>query len=397
MPHYSFDTGSTPNSEGVSLTIEDVLLNAPIHSLKRRGSTKRFVEKSRGILIVLSLVLAFAGSALGLLLSSSFEEAQEGLVEPWSGETAEGGGIAKKKTPVLDTVALRGELEAVVRQHQGTYGVVVLDPDSQTKISFRGEEQFMAASIGKLPVLATLYRAAAQEELDLEEEIPVLPEDIRDYGDGEIPEVPTDELLTLRESAFRMINHSDNVAWSMLDRRLGAERIREELAEMGIEDSWYSDGLYGYYTTPEDVLILVEKISDPLFTSEELSAEMLNDMTDTNLEDRIPGKLPLEVRVAHKTGTYEDNFGDAGVMFYEDPRGVVKRYYLVVLAKGAGEDEVRDAIQSISQVVYEALTGNRVDPQWSRVTLYSSALEDEIVDLEVPQDGTTEPYFTEDG
>jgi beta-lactamase class A len=347
-------------------------------------------------LIGLSLVLAFAGSALVLLLSGSLEGEQEGL-DQWPDDMVERGVVGQKAAPVLDPVALHDELEDVAQGHEGIYGVALLDPDSGTKISLRGEEQFMAASIGKLPVLATLYRAAAQGELDLEEEIPVLPEDIRDYGDGEIPDVPAGELLTLRESAFRMINHSDNVAWSMLDRRLAADRIREELAEMGIEDSWYSDDLYGYYTTPEDVLVLVEKISDPLFTSEDLSAEMLNDMTDTNLEDRIPEKLPIEVRVAHKTGTYEDNFGDAGVMFYEDPRGVAKRYYLVVLAKGAGEDEVRDAIQSISQVVYEALTGNRVDPAWSRVSPYSSALENEIVEQDGAQDGTTEPYFTEDG
>jgi len=79
-------------------------------------------------------------------------------------------------------------------------------------------------------------------------------------------------------------------------------------------------------------------------------------------------------------------------VFYDDQRGVVKRYYLVVLAKGAGEDEVRDAIQSISLVIYEVLTGNRVDPGWSRGNLYSSVIEDEIID----QDGTREPFFAED-
>jgi beta-lactamase class A len=340
-------------------------------------------------LIGLSLVLAFAGSALALLLSGSLDEAQEGGLEQWPDETVERGAVAQKEAPVLDPVTLRDGLEEVTWGHGGIYGVAVLDPDSGTKISLGGDEQFMAASIGKLPVLAALYRVAAQGELDLQEEIPVLPEDLRDYGDGEIPDFPEEDLLSLRESAYRMINHSDNVAWSMVDRRLGAERIRSELEEMGIRSSWYSDDLYGYFTTPNDVLVLLERISDPRFTSEEFSAEMLNAMTETHLEDRIPEKLPLEVRVAHKTGTYEDNFGDAGVVFYEDPRGIVKHYYLVVLAKGAGEEEARDAIQGISVAVYEALTGYRIDPGWSRGKLYSSVLEEEILD----QEGTMEPYL----
>lgn len=333
-------------------------------------------------------MLAFVGSVVSLLLSGSLEEAQEGL-EPWPDETAKGEVVAEKEAPVPDTVALQDEIEKVAREHEGTYGVAVLAPDSGTEVSLGADEQFMAASIGKLPVLATLYRAAAQGELDLQEEIPVLPEDMRDYGDGEILDFPEDYFLTLRESAYRMINHSDNVAWSMLDRRLGAERVRNELEGMGIRSSWYSDDLYGYFTTPDDVMVLVEKISDPRFTSEEFAAEMLNAMTDTHLEDRIPEKLPLEVRVAHKTGTYEDNFGDAGVVIYEDSRGLVKHYYLVVLAKGTGEYEARDAIQSISLAVYEALTGNRADPGWSRGNLYSSVLEDEVFD----QQEMREPYL----
>jgi len=380
----------------VFVRIEAAVQKRPLDRLKRKGGRKRFLEGRRRFLIGLSLVLAFAGSALALLLSGSLEEAEEGL-ERWPEEAVERGVVARKEAPVPDTVALRGEIEEVVRGHEGIYGVAVLDPDSGTEISLRGDEQFMAASIGKLPVLATLYRAAAQGEMDLQEEIPILPEDIRDYGDGKIPDFLAEEYLSLRESAYRMINHSDNVAWSMLDRRLGAERIRNELGEIGTEHSWYSDDLYGYYTTPQDLVFLLEKISDPQFTSGELSSEMLNDMTDTHLEDRIPERLPLEVRVAHKTGTYEDNLGDVGVVFYEDWRGVVKHYYLVVLAIGAGEDEARDAIQNISQVVYEALTGNRVYPEWSRGNLYSSLLEDGLLDQEEIQDGTTEPYFIEEG
>jgi beta-lactamase class A len=335
-------------------------------------------------LIGLSLMLAFAASALVLLLSGSLEGEQEGLDQWPDDDMVERGVVGQKAAPVLDPVALHDGLEDVAQGHEGIYGVALLDPDSGTKISLRGEEQFMAASIGKLPVFATLYRLGAQGELDLQEEIPVLPEDIRDYGEGVIPDPPEDDFLTLRESSYRMVNHSDNVAWSMLDRRLGAQRIRSELEEMGIGNSWYSDDLSGYYTTPNDMLLLLEKISDPQFTSEEFSAEMLNAMTETHLEDRIPEKLPLGVRVAHKTGTYGENFGDAGIVFYEDSRGVMKHYYLVVLVKecATGESEAREAIQSISRATYEALTGTEVDPSWSRGEYFSSLGEEETLDQE---------------
>jgi beta-lactamase class A len=358
--------------------------------LKRKDGRKQLVEGPRRILIGLSLVLAFAGSVLVLLLGGSLEGEQEGL-DQWPDDMVERGVVAQKAAPVLDPVALHEGLEDVAQGHEGIYGIAVLDPDSGTKVSLRGDEQFMAASIGKLPVFATLYRAGAQGDLDLQEEIPVLSEDIRDYGDGVIPDLPEDDFLTLRESAYRMVNHSDNVAWAMLDRRLGAQRIRSELQEMGIRNSWYSDDLSGYYTTPNDMLLLLEKISAPQFTSEEFSAEMLNAMTETHLEDRIPEKLPLGVRVAHKTGSYGENLGDAGIVFYEDSRGIMKHYYLVVLAKECttGESEARDAIQSISRATYEALTGTEVEPSWSRGEFSSSLREEETFD----QERTMESYL----
>jgi len=231
--------------------------------------------------------------------------------------------------------------------------------------------------------------------LGLEEEISVLPEDIETYGVDDLQYFPADLYLSLRDLAYRLVNYSDNAAWVTLDRRLGEEKIRSELEGMGIENSRYYGYLSGYYTTPDDVLLLLERISDPQFTSQELSAEMLDAMTETTLEDRIPEKLPRDVRVAHKTGSYDDHFGDAGVVFYKDGQGVERRYYLAVLAKDTNEDGARDAIQSISLVVYEALTGTKVDRGWSRgdQDLRESGVDDQAGWV----DNTEEPAHLEGG
>jgi len=276
--------------------------------------------------------------------------------EPTPSETALG----------FDAEALRDRIEEIIEGRWGAYGVAVLEPVSGTRVSLRGDEEFVGASIGKLPVFAALYRAGALGELNLGEEIPLRSEDIQGYGSGGLNGFPVGYSLSLSEIAYRLVNHSDNTAWAMLDRRLGPEKVSAELEDMGIKNSRYTDYRSGYFTTPNDVLLLLEKISDPQFTSEELSREMLDAMTETSLEDRIPEKLPPNVRVAHKTGSYDENFGDAGVVFYEDGRGIERHYYLVVLAKGASETEARDVIQNVSLAVYEALAGVAVDPGWSR-------------------------------
>jgi beta-lactamase class A len=159
--------------------------------------------------------------------------------------------------------------------------------------------------------------------------------------------------VTLRRCAYLMINESDNTAWEMLHRYLGWDNIEAETNAIGARSTGYWDP---NTTTPNDVMLMLRKISAPSFTTEEMSSEMLAAMTDTVNEDRIPEPLPEDVRVAHKFGSYGDSFGDAGVVFYETPDGAEKRYFLVVLSEGAGEAEARETMREVSLATYEAFT-----------------------------------------
>ena len=105
-------------------------------------------------------------------------------------------------------------------------------------------------------------------------------------------------------------------------------------------------------TTASDVLVMLEKVADPSYTSPELSAEMLDFMTNTSFEDRLPQPLPEGARVAHKIGSYGDTFSDAGLVFTE---GSQDAYYIVVIVGDTTEGTARSAIQSMSLAAYESL------------------------------------------
>jgi hypothetical protein len=111
-----------------------------------------------------------------------------------------------------------------------------------------------------------------------------------------------------------MITESDNTAWVMLNRYLGRYNIEAELYSIGARSTAY---LVPNTTTASDVLVMLEKVADPSYTSLELSAEMLDIMTNTSFEDRLPQPLPEGARVAHKIGSYGDTFSDAGLVFTE--------------------------------------------------------------------------------
>ena len=142
----------------------------------------------------------------------------------------------------------------------------------------------------------------------------------------------------------------------MLDRYLGRDYIRAELYRVGARSTQY---WIPNTPTPNDVLLMLKKISDPSYTPPGLSKEMLDIMTDTSFEDRLPQPLPKGTRVAHKIGSYGSTFGDAGLVFPEGSSDARDAYFMVVIASDTGESTARAAMQEMSLVTYRSLSEGR--------------------------------------
>jgi beta-lactamase class A len=251
---------------------------------------------------------------------------------------------------------LDSELLKISESHAGTYGVVVFDPYSGEAASLNADRRFVAASLSKLYALLTLYREASQGELSLDDKITMHSSDVWGYGTGVLAKYPSKYpvpyTMTLRECARFMIKESDNTAELMLNRHLGEKRIEAELHRLGADSTRYWSPINT--TTPNDIMLVLKKIGDPSYTSPDLSAEMLELMTDTSFEERLPRPLPEETRVAHKIGSYESTFSDAGIVF-PGGSGSGQEYYIVVFSEGDAQGEAIGTIQDISLAAYQAL------------------------------------------
>src|SRR5918994_4264885 len=231
---------------------------------------------------------------------------------------------------------LHSKLLGVSQSHAGTHGVMVFDPYSGKTVSLNADRRFVAASLSKLYALLTLYRAVSQGEMSLDDEITMHSSDVWAYGTGVLSKYPSKYpvgyTMTLRECAKFMVRASDNTAELMLNRYLEEERIEAELHRIGAYSTRYWHPINT--TTPHDILLVLKKIADPSYTSPRLSADMLELMTNTAFEDRLPQPLPEETRVAHKIGSYESTFSDAGIVFPEENGNVGQEYYIVVFSEG---------------------------------------------------------------
>jgi beta-lactamase class A len=248
---------------------------------------------------------------------------------------------------------LRKELQRIAQAYPATYGVVIFDPSSKETLAMGADQTFDAASLGKLPSLMALYRAAATGQVDLDDKISMQYSDVQAYGTGVLYTYPIGYTMTLRECAEYLIKKSDNTAWKMLNRYLGTDYIRAELYRAGAHSTEY---WIPNTTTPNDVLLMLEKISDPSYTTPALSAEMLDLMQNTDFEDRLPQPLPEGTRVSHKIGYYGSTFADAGVIFPQGAKDTKDAYFIVVMASETGWGTSRAATQEMSLATYRTLS-----------------------------------------
>jgi beta-lactamase class A len=268
-------------------------------------------------------------------------------------EVAKGATRVEMELTEEKTESLRSELGQIAQAYPATYGVVVLDPSSGERVAMDADRRFLAASLNKLPVLMTLYRAAASGVVDLDDKISMQPSDVQAYGSGVLYTYPVGHTMTLRECARFLIKESDNTAWKMLDRYLGRDYIRAELYRVGARSTEY---WFPNTTTPDDVLLVLEKISDPSYTTPHLSAEMLDVMTNTSFEERLPQPLPEGTLVSHKIGYYGTTFADVGIVFPEGARDARDAYLMVVMASDTSESASRVATQEMSLATYRILS-----------------------------------------
>jgi beta-lactamase class A len=293
-----------------------------------------------------------------VVVAGIFLRGDEGQAETARVATVDMPATAQAPEPPMDPARVRalGELderlEDISRAHAGVHGAVVFDPRSGETASLNADRRFVAASLSKLYALLTLYRAAAEGEVDLDDEITMRASDVWAEGTGVLYAQPVGTTMTLRECATFLIEESDNTAEVMLNRYLGEEEIEAELRRVGARSTSY---WMPNTTTPNDVLLVLKAISDPSHTSPELSAEMLEIMTGTSFEDRLPGPLPEGARVAHKIGSWETTFSDAGIVFPEGTSGVDQRYHVVVFSEGVTESAAREMIRDVSLEAYHAL------------------------------------------
>jgi len=264
---------------------------------------------------------------------------------------------------------VRAGIEEAIGQCPATVGLVIKHLESGEALAWRPDERFPAASIIKIPILVEALRQAETGRLQLDERIPIRPQD-KVGGFGILKELGSLEALSLLDLLTLMIIISDNTAANLCIERVGIAAVNAAAASLGLTGTVLQRRMMDMaarkrgldnFTTPADTARLLELLATERLLTPGGSRQALEILARQQVNDRLPLLLPAGVQVAHKTGELSGIRHDVGIVGNGKDRVVIAALTKgceTPLGKGLSGGEASACIARISRMVYDAVVGS---------------------------------------
>lgn len=213
-------------------------------------------------------------------------------------------------------------LQSVLGGASGQYGIYVYRLGDQLGYGIAADKVFPAVSTMKVPIMVATYRKVEAGEIKLE--------DVEDM--------------------LQAIGHvSDNTAPVTLSDMVGRDFVRQTISDLGMDHSDFDENT----TTAYDLAQMWKNLYEGKLIGVDSRRQLWEFLTDSIFEQRIPAGVPEGVRVIHKVGTDLDVWADSGIVMADRP------FVLVILNSGVNQEEAKQVVPQLVQIIYQAETAAR--------------------------------------
>ncbi len=241
----------------------------------------------------------------------------------------------------------------------GCFSIILKDLTKNEVLYARDlDRQLPSASTIKVLIMVEAFRRMLKGCLDMKEKLRVKKEDKVSFSlitEMKEEEYAIGDLITL------MMTISDNTAANLLIDRLGMDPINETAWSIGLSNTALRRKMMDLdavkagrqnMTSPKDMQLIFEKLYRNAILTPDACREMLDIMSIVIRKDGLIRDLPVEVRVARKTGELDNLNHDIGIFFM----GSVD-YLLGVFATGLKDNvEGSEYIARLSKIIFSHLT-----------------------------------------
>jgi len=223
---------------------------------------------------------------------------------------------------------------------------------SGTSIGINEKNEVRLSSLSKIPTAMAIYAKIKAGTLSKDQEI-IIEEKFIDPEFGSLWKKGPGAKVTLADIITASITESDNTAQNILLSLLTPDEINSVYEYLDIPfrevDNYPIISAKNYSSVLRSLYL-------SSFLQYQDSNEILDLMTQSIYRDKIPSKIPPNVKIAHKIGVYEkvdpDNstFSDCGIVY------VPKRPYILCIMTKGSDSFAQSTMSSLSKIIYDYVT-----------------------------------------
>jgi len=290
-------------------------------------------QLSRRGLLIRGVALACAGHAALEIVNANAApgSAQTGSALAGAGSTQAdvarhppSGGAADTQPHKEGNAARR--LAALEKREGGRLGVEAWDTGSGRRIQHRSDERFGMCSVFKFLAAGAVLKRVDEGAEHLDRRLEFSESDLMEYAPIAKEHVK-DGALTLGEACAAAVQWSDNTAANLVLKALGGPAavtafIRstgDQITRLDNIEPALNVVLPGQVhdtTTAASMVALLNSVVLGKVLSPASRSRLEGWMLDAKVgEHRLPGGVPAGWRIAHKTGTWDDQTNDVGIIW----------------------------------------------------------------------------------
>ncbi len=253
--------------------------------------------------------------------------------------------------------SMQRALDEVVGSYAGEVGVYIKDLRTGKTIEKNSDEQFVTASLIKLPIMAAAFQAISENKLSLNSSIQLRRSHIRG-GSGSLKWCRIGRRFLVSHLLYRMVTESDNTAAQIFIDKLGYDALNQSFSNFGLSVTRIQpsgmlltnamDPALDNHTTPREMGMLLEKIYKHKLVNDGYCDLMIEIMKHAEGPSRLAKFLPKKWSLARKGGLLRKNCHDVGIIFTPN------NDYIVCVMTGNNETykKAKGLIAKVGQTLY---------------------------------------------
>lgn len=308
-------------------------------------------------LLLILLMLSFASNLFfGYLFATSRKTIEE-LAKEGSEDYSSYPYLSKRifvemqNDILINFTPLRAALRDYMDKRGEDIGVYFEYLPSGSSIGINSTTEYKIASLIKIPIVIAVYKQIQLGKMTKNTTFTITDKDI-DKAYGDLWKKGTGTKITVREAVNLALTESDNTASRTLANHLPEDALDEIFDYLDIPKQLDNEFPI---LSPKNYTSILRALYLSSYIPNKYSNEILDILTTTKQNDKLPAGIPPDTKVAHKIGVFrpvgstekDQIFTDCGIVY------VPNRPYSLCLMAITDEDKAREIMTFISRMVYK--------------------------------------------